>query len=496
MQACAPCGWYPDNRLSAFISLRATLPVATERVRAGRQKGELYFMDVLPRAHDVSSPNTEAPAQPGTPVHVQQPAARMYPAETQPLYPSVTEQFVGPMSPPEITGPTWGAPPPTGGYQPGAPNTTTLPTGPQSPPPRRRWIYAVSAVLFLALILASFAVGHAMIGTSSSNNPSNTTTVIVPPSATDLQQTLIDVAKAVQPSVVEVTSLSGNSEAIGSGVILSKDGYIVTNDHVVSSYTSFTVTLADKTAYQAQVVGQDAQDDLAVLKIAASNLTPITFANSDQLQVGQFAVAIGSPLGLEESTTFGIVSALNRAASEAPYGPASELAGLIQTSAAINPGNSGGALVNLQGQLIGMPTLGATNTETNTAANDIGFAIPSNRIKYVADQLIQNGHLTSTNQGFLGIQGQDVAANGASTQQGVRVMGFADDASGTSPAQQAGIQQGDVIIAVNGQAVTGNDDLAGALLTQKPGTQVKLTILRGTAQQTVTVTLGERPVGN
>ncbi len=207
-------------------------------------------------------------------------------------------------------------------------------------------------------------------------------------------------------------------------------------------------------------------------------------------------MAIGAPLGLEESTTFGIVSALNRAASEAPSGPASELAGLIQTSAAINPGNSGGALVNLQGQLIGMPTLGATNPETNTAANDVGFAIPSNRIKYVADQLIQNGHLTSTNQGFLGIQGQDVSANGASTQQGVRVMGFADDASGQSPAQQAGIQQGDIITAVNGQAITGNDDLAGALLIQKPGTQVKLTILRGSAQQTITVTLGERPVGN
>jgi S1-C subfamily serine protease len=353
-------------------------------------------------------------------------------------------------------------------------------------------------VLFVALIGGSFAVGHAMVGSPSSNNPSSNTsaTVVVPPSATDLQQTLIDVAKTVQPSVVEVTSLGGNSEAIGSGVILTRDGYIVTNDHVVSGYTSFTVTLSDKTSYQAQVVGQDAQDDLAVLKISASNLTPIIFANSDQLQVGEFAVAIGSPLGLEESTTFGIVSALNRAASEAPSGPASELAGLIQTSAAINPGNSGGALVNLQGQLIGMPTLGATNPETSTAANDIGFAIPSNRIKYVADQLIQNGHLTSTNQGFLGIQGQDVTPNGTSTQQGVRVMGFANDTSGKSPAQQSGIQQGDIITAVNGQAITGNDDLAGTLLTQKPGTQVKLTILRGSAQQTITVTLGERPVGN
>lgn len=450
-------------------------------------------MDVLPREHTSSTLDTDestlpqAPSQPG-------PAPQTYPAGTRPLYPPVTEQFAGPMSPSQITPPTWGTQPPAGGYHPGAPDAGTPPTGTQSPPPRRRWIYAVSAVLFLALVLGSFAAGHALVGNSASPTSSNTsTTVVVPPSAADLQQTLINVAKAVEPSVVEITSQGGNSEAVGSGVIYSKDGYIVTNDHVVSGFTSFTVTLSNKTSYQAQVVGQDAQDDLAVLKIAASNLTPITFANSDQLQVGEFALAIGSPLGLEETTTFGIVSALNRAASEAPSGPASELAGLIQTSAAINPGNSGGALVNLQGQLIGMPTLGATNTETNTAANDIGFAIPSNRIKYVADQLIQNGHLTSSNQGFLGIQGQDIARG---STRGVQVMGFASDASGKSPAQQAGIQQGDIITAVNGQAITGNDDLAGAVLTLKPGTQVSLTVLRGSAQQTINVTLGERPVGN
>ena len=450
-------------------------------------------MDVLPREHISPSLDTDDSTLPQAPLQPS-PAPQLYPAATRPLYPPVTEQFAGPMSPPQITAPTWGTQAPASGYQPGAPDAGAPPTGTQSPPPRRRWIYAVSAALFLALVLGSFAAGHALVGNSASPTSGNTaTTVVVPPSATDLQQTLINVAKAVEPSVVEVTSQNGNSEAIGSGVIYSKDGYIVTNDHVVSGFTSFTVTLSNKTSYQAQVVGQDAQDDLAVLKIAASNLTPITFANSDQLQVGEFALAIGSPLGLQETTTFGIVSALNRAASEAPSGPASELAGLIQTSAAINPGNSGGALVNLQGQLIGMPTLGATNTETNTAANDIGFAIPSNRIKYVADQLIQNGHLTNSNQGFLGIQGQDIA-RGSTT--GVQVMGFASDASGKSPAQQAGIQQGDIITAVNGQAITGNDDLAGAVLTLKPGTQVSLTVLRGSSQQTINVTLGERPLSN
>jgi S1-C subfamily serine protease len=201
---------------------------------------------------------------------------------------------------------------------------------------------------------------------------------------------------------------------------------------------------------------------------------------------------------LQQSATFGIVSALNRSASEAPNGPAGELTGLIQTSAPINPGNSGGALVDLQGQLIGIPTLGAIDPETGTQANGIGYAIPVDRVTFVAQQLIQHGQLTSTGQGFLGIQGEDVtpslaAANGLSVQSGVLVTGFANDVAGQSPAQQAGLQTGDVIIAVNGQAVAGNGDLASALLSQSPGTKVTVTVVRGSSQHTVTVTLGERP---
>ncbi|HLV98541.1 MAG TPA: trypsin-like peptidase domain-containing protein [Ktedonobacterales bacterium] len=376
--------------------------------------------------------------------------------------------------------------------------------GVQPPARRRSWkAYALGGVVLLILMLASFGVGSALVNKpsgSSGNTPGSASNVTLPASVTDLQQTIIEVSNQVQPSVVEVTSVGQSSEAIGSGVILTSNGYIVTNDHVVSGYNSFTVTLSNGTKYSAQLVGQDAQDDLAVLKIAATNLKPITFADSSKVEVGEFALALGSPLGLENSTTFGIVSAVNRTESEAPSGPASELTGLIQTSAAINPGNSGGALVNLQGQLIGMPTLGATNSENGSTADGIGFAIPSNRIKFVTDQLIASGKLTSSGQGFLGIQGQDVtaqlaAADNLSAQQGVLVTGFADDASGISPAQQAGLRAGDVIIAVNGQQISGNDDLAAALLNQTPGTQVTLTIERGSSQQTVKVTLGERPVG-
>ncbi len=394
-------------------------------------------------------------------------------------------------------------PPPADAAQPNALAQVNAGAGFQPPTRRRSWkAYSLGAVVLVVLMLASFWVGSALVSkpASSSNTSGNpSSSVTLPASVTDLQQTIIEVSNQVQPSVVEITSVGQSGEAIGSGVILTSDGYIATNDHVVSGYSSFTVKLSNGTSLSAQVVGQDAQDDLAVVKVNASNLKPITFADSSKVEVGEFALALGTPLGLQDSTTFGIVSAVNRTESEAPSGPASELTGLIQTSAAINPGNSGGALVNLQGQLIGMPTLGASDSENGSQADDIGFAIPSNRIKFVTDQLISSGKLTSSGQGFLGIQGQDVTsqlaeADGLSVQQGVLVMGFTDDTAGTSPAQQAGLRAGDVIIAVNGQSVSDSDDLASALLNQQPGTQVTLTIERGSAQQTVKVTLGERPV--
>jgi S1-C subfamily serine protease len=307
--------------------------------------------------------------------------------------------------------------------------------------------------------------------------------------------------QTVLPSVVKVTSTAGRQQAVGSGDILNTNGYIVTNDHVVQGFRSFTVTLANGSSQPAQLVGQDPQDDLAVLKIAASGtLQPIAIADSSKLQVGEFVVAVGNPLDLGESATFGIVSALNRTASEAPSGPAGTLTGLVQTSAALNPGNSGGALVNLQGQLVGIPTLGAVDSETGTAANDIGYAIAANRASSIASQLIQGGTVTSSGQGFLGIQGEDVtaqlaAADHLAVQSGVLVAGFAADAAGQSPAQQAGIQVGDVITAANGQPIGSGGDLAAQVASVAPGSKVTLGIVRGTSQHAIAVTLGERPVG-
>ncbi|MGO8946121.1 MAG: S1C family serine protease [Ktedonobacterales bacterium] len=372
-------------------------------------------------------------------------------------------------------------------------------------PRRRRWRAVFLALALLVALAIGVAVGSIFsaartassgtiqIGASTAPNISTSGSTL------SLQQSLEKTASAVEPSVVKITSVSGQGEAVGSGDILTSNGYIVTNDHVVAGYTSFTVKLPSGATYAATVIGQDAQDDLAVIKIAATNLKPIAFADSSKAQVGEFAVAIGYPLALQETATYGIVSAVNQAVSEAPSGPAGELPGLIQTSAQLNPGNSGGALVNISGQLIGIPTLSATNSETGSSANGIGYAISSDRVEYVASQLIQNGKVTSSDQGFLGIEGQDVtpqvaAAYGLSAQSGVLVSGFASDTAGQSPAQQSGLQSGDIITAVNGQAVTDSNDLAAATMGSLPGTKVTLTILRGSSQMSISVTLGERPV--
>lgn len=368
-----------------------------------------------------------------------------------------------------------------------------------------------AAIIIVVLLLLGTGLGLGLMfarSNASTAQATNTTEVIatasgattLPATVQDLQQTIITVTQRVQASVVEVTSTSSVGTAIGSGEFLTKDGYIVTNAHVVTGYSSFTVTLANGTTQAAQLIGTDAQDDLAVLKIAVTNAMPITFADSSQAQIGEFVLALGTPLGLQNTTTLGIVSAVNRTEQESATSSAGTtsagavLTGLVQTSAAINPGNSGGALVDLAGHLVGIPTLGAT-TVAGESVSGIGFAIPANRVVYVVAQLIKSGHLTSTNQGFLGVQGQDASSQGGlSATTGVQVRGFAQDTAGASPAQAAGIQMGDVITAINGQPIAANTDIAGAVLTKIPGTVITVTVQRGTNQLTLKVTLGERPV--
>jgi S1-C subfamily serine protease len=359
-----------------------------------------------------------------------------------------------------------------------------------------------ASLLAVALLVALLVAGCSGGTTSASNKPGQPApTVAVPAAAIDLQQTVVNVIQTVQPSVVEIQSSGAQGGAIGSGEVYDGSGHIVTNDHVVAGFQSYQVILANGHKLTAQLVGEAPNDDLAVLQVSQTGLQPINLGDSNKVLVGQFVLAIGSPLGLQQSATFGIVSALDRTASEAPSGPAGTLTGLIQTSAPINPGNSGGALVNLQGQLVGIPTLAAADPQSGTAASGIGFAIPVNRVKFIADQLIKNGHVANTGQGFLGVVGVSVTpslaqANNLPVDHGVLVTDFAPDESGQSPAQKAGLQQGDIIIAVNGTEVDTDQDLSGALLSLAPGTQIKLTVARGSGQRQVNVTLGERPAGN
>jgi putative serine protease PepD len=223
--------------------------------------------------------------------------------------------------------------------------------------------------------------------TGSKSNTSTTSTVAATASATSLEAQQEAAIAKIEPAVVELEVRTAQGEQIGSGVIIDTKGDIVTNNHVVSGAQTIEAVLNNGTTEQARLVGTDAADDLAVVRIAPfAHMTVAQIGDSSKLVVGQEVLAVGNPLGITETATQGIVSALNRSVTEST---GTTISHAIQTDAALNPGNSGGALVNLQGQLIGIPTLTAVNTESNTAANGVSFAIPSNLVKTVVQQILQ-----------------------------------------------------------------------------------------------------------
>jgi putative serine protease PepD len=249
-------------------------------------------------------------------------------------------------------------------------------------PGRARRLAAGSTILALGLLA------------SACSSPSPTTTPAAEPSP-GLQNTFVDTVRSVLPSVVEIQTSTG----LGSGVIYDAAGDIVTNDHVVGNAKSFSVLVnGSKSALSGRLIGTYPAADLAVIRVTSQTaLTPAKFATGAAPQVGDVVLAMGNPLGLEGSTSQGIVSALGRKVVE-PTGngsPGATLANAVQTSAAINPGNSGGALVNLSGQVIGIPTLAATDPEIGGTAPGIGFAIPASTVTAVAQQLIARGHVTT-----------------------------------------------------------------------------------------------------
>jgi S1-C subfamily serine protease len=272
------------------------------------------------------------------------------------------------------------------------------PWPPMGPPPQPKRSGGRSAAIFALTCLLALVFGIGLFSgwqfarTSGSASPAATATS-QPATGGQGKQNLTSleavreaaIAKA-RPAVVEIRGTVSQGIALGSGVIIDHQGDIVTNNHVVSGASALTVTLGNGNQLPAQLVGSDPANDLAVVRVQpGATLTVATLGDSAQLSVGQEVLAIGSPLGYDGTVTVGVVSALNRAVEE-PRG--ARLSGLIQTSAAINPGNSGGALINLQGQVVGIPTLAAVNNETNTPADGIGFAIPSNTVQTVVTRIV------------------------------------------------------------------------------------------------------------
>ncbi len=344
---------------------------------------------------------------------------------------------------------------------------------------------------------------------TSNNNSSNSTGYVTQTSLSNYSDTAVYAANKILPSIVGIKieytvntssffgrNSSSTATASGSGIIISEDGYILTNNHVVSSSSStdsnsyyqitdagkVTVTLFnDETEYEAKIVGQDEQTDLAVIKIDKSGLTAAEFADSDSVKVGEFAMAVGNPVNMNSTVTTGIVSAVNRKITDSD----GKTYTCIQTDAAINSGNSGGALVNSEGKVIGINTLKLSGT----GIEGIGFAIPINLTTDVTSQLIQ---YNKVKRPYIGISGIDLDETRAKTYNlvvGVYIKSVDD----FSAAEKAGLKAGDVIVEVEGKKITKMDELNEIKNSHKIGDQIKLKVNRDGNEKEITVTLGEQP---
>ena len=355
-------------------------------------------------------------------------------------------------------------------------------------PRRSRPTIIVASLLAAACLGAGGgAVAYATLHDSGSNTIVRQVTVQQADTASSSPLSVNQIYRDAYRGVVEITVTEAGSaspvpgagpgpqQAQGSGWVYDSDGHIVTNDHVVDGATSIKVRFWDGRTYSASVVGTDRSTDLAVIKVDApsSELHPLRVGDSTELQVGDGVVAIGSPFGLEETVTSGIVSALHRAIQSLTNFTINDS---IQTDAAINHGNSGGPLLNTQGQVVGVNA----QIKSDSGGNEgVGFSIPSSTVKSVASQLIANGKAVHA---YLGVAIDSSAPNAllASVTDG-------------QAAKQAGLKKGDVITDVDGTTVASGDDLSRAIDAHKPGDKITVTYKRDGSEHTVTVTLGTRP---
>ncbi len=469
----------------------------------------------------MSTHDQPGPSGPAAGAHPQVPPPPGAPAAPAPAGPGSASAETTPLHQPRPSSSTqeqpafWGPPQqaPTGypGYAPRTgyvlPPGSNLPYGSfpsgsattASTAPRRagRFRIGLAGLVAGALIGGGAGAGAAVLLDDPASPPASgasaqSVTIENPETAT----TATAAAAKAAPSVVTIYVTNGSGSGSGSGVVLTEDGYVLTNNHVVTmdgnEAGSVQVRTADGTLYDATVVGTDPSSDLAVLKVdAVDGLTPATFADSDEVQVGDVAVAIGAPLGLSNTVTDGIISATNRAVATGSTENDNTVIDAIQTDAAINPGNSGGALVNGAGEVIGINTAIATvasgmpgGQQSESGNIGVGFAIPSNTADRIAREIIETGSAT---RAFLGVSARTEAADGNSgVGDGAGIVSV-EPGSG---AEDAGLRPGDVVIAVGDRPVTTSTELTAAVRSQSPGDTVTLTVRRGGDTRTVEVTLG------
>ncbi len=403
-----------------------------------------------------------------------------------------------------------------------APGAPWGPIPPPVPPQRTQrrgpgWTGVVAVGAGAALLSSLLTIGIAenrldsssasQTTTSSSGNGNSSSAQSSAPLVTDGAPApdWVAVAQAVEPSVVSVRVGGAGDGGEGSGIVYDNKGHVLTNHHVVAAAVGgngrVSVVLSDGRAYTATVVGSDPSTDLAILQVrnAPSDMKPASFADSDAVKVGDPVMAAGNPLGLSDTVTTGIVSALDRpvrtqqqSRSGDPSDAQQVVTNAIQTDAAVNPGNSGGALVDANGRVIGVTSSIASLRSAGGQAGNIGlgFAIPSNEARDVADQLLQSG---SVKHAFLGVTLRDgsVELEGAQRQAAVVAEVTSDSA-----ADKAGLRNGDPVVAVDGKPLEGADSLVATIRALRPGTTVTLTVVRDGAKSDVKVTLGTRPANN
>lgn len=380
----------------------------------------------------------------------------------------------------------------------------------------RRFLYTFLVILVAgASGFAGVLVGKSLVqnsqptviaSTSSSNQSNAVTPIAASPTqstqklivnSTEVETTITDVVQKVGPAVVTVTGTipgqasffgqSSDTTVSGSGVFITSDGYILTNNHVIDGLTAVTIILSDGTQQSAKIVGTDIYSDLAVLKTDGKVPAYATLGNSDVLKPGETVIAIGSPLGdFKNTVTVGVVSATGRSIDT---GQGYLIEDLIQTDAAINQGNSGGPLVNLAGQVIGINSLIVRSTGQGAVAEGLGFAIPVNTTRAVATQIIQKGYFARP---FLGISFQPISPSIAQAyrlpvQYGVYITNI----SSGSPAANAGLKVDDIITGINGTSISDMNGYINILFTFKPGDAVMVDFVRGTKTMSVQVVLGE-----